>query len=987
MKSAILPHLLSCPVLDRLLFLADRLHSSVDKISSWIEILRGSCLSTGVGECTSAPTSLAQSALSLRVSISSSCLVLTTKTAACNVLLGDSQSLDNTPATGLLAASFTRETLFWFPHFGYLKTSSPALQVQHKANMTNQSTDRQTGRSRRYTVSRLLELAPQNRIINFDLSKFSYDAARAGVVPPLGACAMSTRRTASDKPRGWSRESSSSQEELIVYRGNRIPKGGPERQPAVPPTGDLAQQDKGFARFLEKHSSPTHQRVTAGGRIVPMEQRPRPPPFTLPHAQQDQDSGRKDNANNTGQDETIAFPAFVPDMGHQGKPNQDGTDGQVVQPPVHMLANRNVVPAAINVNLMAYPDAYAMDAASCPPPLSPGMMTAPLFPNMYDPFGMQSAQMYPPATLAITAPLAHFSGNMEAPYPMPMLAQPEVPVVPPMDPMPPPQTGLNAPDELHSNKMLQSALARYNDLDQQIKNLDRHRALGDHDPLLATQRMNIVEMRAEARSLYNYWTSIVSNDLKAIGKQAADRPTSTLNVQAAAYVPLNSTAPAAAQSSDITKVFAHGDSNGLQMTRRNTPKPGPRRIPIVAPPEKTSSAGKRFKDNTASYIGSVEVDEWGARIGEPPEDIELQQSEMLLKLSRELSISPQESTHSSTAPKSAAVSIEVTSKSATLEDHPGDHDQNRTGQPDQEIREWLPTQLGRAPPKVEACYEVQLDAMRLPKRFITTVRLPGGTITEVRGQGLRRPPSFEMDEFERHYWTSKPELTDDITANFLDVRLADEDMPANRVNDYMDSNRNKGESQQGYNPKENALVVAKTSMESLGGKQTNFVAGDQPTRSVFLSSSLVLPRFGRQAYTSIITTSTDSGGLSTFGQPLALPPNVMSRVDNRPGWSMSEHSRNGVEVPYDAANIKGHSSVSVQNVHAMGRLPHMLDGATDHQRRTAAWALSAAGGVRSPQPAQASTASASIQHGGPRDGEIGGVTLGNDGVYRPPIVK
>jgi len=137
----------------------------------------------------------------------------------------------------------------------------------------------------------------------------------------------------------------------------------------------------------------------------------------------------------------------------------------------------------------------------------------------------------------------------------------------------------------------------------------------------------------------------------------------------------------------------------------------------------------------------------------------------------------------------------------------------------------------------------------------------------------------------------------------------------------------------------------------------------------------------------MITTSTDSGGLSTCGQPLALPPNVISRVDNKAGWSMREHSRNGVEVPYDAANIKGNSSVSVQNVHAMGRLPHMLDGATDNQRRTAAWALSAAGGVRSPQLAQGSTATANTQHGGPRDGGIGEVNLGHDDVYRPPIVN
>ncbi|KIV87231.1 hypothetical protein PV11_02789 [Exophiala sideris] len=790
---------------------------------------------------------------------------------------------------------------------------------------------------------------------------------------------MSTRRTVSDRPRGWSHESSSSQEELIVYRGNRIPKGGPERQPLVPPTGELAQQDKGFARFLEKHSSPTHQRVTAGGRIVPMEQRPRPPPFSLPHGQQDPDSGRKDNPNNGGQDDTIAFPAFVPDMGHQGKPNQDGTDGQVVQPAVHMLPSGNVMPAAINVNLMAYHDAYAMDATSCQPPFSPGTMTAPLFPGMYDPFGISAAQMYPPASLAITAPLTGFSGNMEAPFPMHMLAQPELPFVPAMDAMPAPQTGLKVPDDLHSNKMLQAAVARYNDLDQQLKNLDRHRAMGDHDPQLANQRMHIVEMRAEAKSVANYWTSVYSNDLKAIGKQAADRPTSTLNVQAAAYVPLNPTAPPAAQSSDNSKTVTQGDSNGSQVVRKNSHKPGPRRIPIVAPPEKTSSVGKPFKDDTASYGGSVEVDEWGARIGEPPEDIQLQQSEMLLKLGRELSISPQESTHSSAALQTAAMSTEVTLKSAAVEDQPGDHDKHGTEEPDPASREWLPTQPGRAPPKVEACYEVQLDAMRLPKGFITTVRLPGGTVTEVRGQGLRRPPSFEMDEFERHYWTSKPELTDDITANFLEVRLACEDVPANRVNDYVDFTRNKGESQ-GNNPKENALVVAKNSMESLGGKQSNFVAGDQFTRPP-------VPRFGRQAFTSAITTSTDSGGLFTFGQPPALPPNVMSRADNKAGWSMSEHSRNGVEVPYDAANIKGHSSVSVQNVHAMGRLPHMLDGATDNQRRTAAWALSAAGGVRSPQLAHGMSATANTHHGGPRDGEIGGVTLQNGDVYRPPLVK
>ena len=45
----------------------------------------------------------------------------------------------------------------------------------------------------------------------------------------------------------------------------------PARQPKNPPRGNLAQNDTGFARFLKEHSSPKHQRVTAGGRIVPMD--------------------------------------------------------------------------------------------------------------------------------------------------------------------------------------------------------------------------------------------------------------------------------------------------------------------------------------------------------------------------------------------------------------------------------------------------------------------------------------------------------------------------------------------------------------------------------------------------------------------------------------------------------------------------------------------------------------------------------------------
>ena len=43
----------------------------------------------------------------------------------------------------------------------------------------------------------------------------------------------------------------------------------PMRQPHAPPNGSVLQRHDGFVRFLKQHASPPHQRVTAGGRIVP----------------------------------------------------------------------------------------------------------------------------------------------------------------------------------------------------------------------------------------------------------------------------------------------------------------------------------------------------------------------------------------------------------------------------------------------------------------------------------------------------------------------------------------------------------------------------------------------------------------------------------------------------------------------------------------------------------------------------------------------
>ena len=55
--------------------------------------------------------------------------------------------------------------------------------------------------------------------------------------------------------------------------------GRPNRQPLAPPEDKVMQQHAGFARFLKQHASPPHNRVTAGGRIVPAGPLSPPPMF------------------------------------------------------------------------------------------------------------------------------------------------------------------------------------------------------------------------------------------------------------------------------------------------------------------------------------------------------------------------------------------------------------------------------------------------------------------------------------------------------------------------------------------------------------------------------------------------------------------------------------------------------------------------------------------------------------------------------------
>lgn len=596
---------------------------------------------------------------------------------------------------------------------------------------------------------------------------------------------MATRRSLSDRPRGSSQESSESQEDLVLYRGFRL-VNGPERQPSVPPSTQRAQQDEGFARFLKKHSSPTHQRVTAGGRIVPMDHRSRPPPFTLPQPKQAKelefangvDSDVERSNNDTDQN------ASKQELSSHFKLPTEGAEGQYIHAQLPMIDNRNMMSGPFTANLMATTDTFAVDAHRLQTPFyNNGVLPPPTFLNMYDPFGFAPGQMYPAGTMPHNAPLTGFSGNMEPPYQMPLVPSPENNCLPTTDTVSNDQRPPSVPDDQHSRNMLQDAINRFDDLDQQLKNLDRHRAMGERDPQVVSQRVTIVGLRADAKASMNYWTSVVENKLKALGRKYAEGTTHTFNVEAADYVPLSA--------------GSHANGNSFNnyppaVALKVPPKRGHRRIPIVAPRKNSSGYSKNDQGTETVF---VEVDEWGARIGDPPDEIQLEQSKMLLELDRELSISPQDSFNSSGSGSGTGLSPAVTSKSSPDKDNLAKVNPEQKGAMHYGNSEWLPNKSEGVPTTVEAFYEVQLDAMRLPVGFTTTVRLPDGSTSVIAGQGLRRPPSVKMDEFERGYWTKKPDLSSEMAANFVNITA---DAGASHVDRYNRKENTMVDTQSGF---------------------------------------------------------------------------------------------------------------------------------------------------------------------------------------------
>ena len=586
---------------------------------------------------------------------------------------------------------------------------------------------------------------------------------------------MATRRVVSDQPRNWSQESSESQEEVVAYTGRGVMQ--PARQPTVPPGAEEinAHKDKGFARFLEKHSSPTHQRVTTGGRIVPMEQRQRPPVFSLPVSSNGAGDLRKDSPKQPQSPHILA--PIQKEMTNRVSPEVGMKATEVALPSVSMRSEAtDNYPTGNGLDpSFVFPAAqFVPNAVSAQSPTFPLIQPVPLFPGLsLDGYAVQPAPSFPMAGFPFGQGTSTYPGPLGTPYHPSLYSYGDTYGIPCPMPMANGQAAL-----MYCQHMLLAAKATFEELDKQLKSIDRLRATINHDINVTNQRMAIVTQRADVKKEITYWEEKLAfeQNNQAATRHHATQQGSPLNVQAESYVPLKS-APATATKPLSAAIMVESKSERCDAstnTHQPTTKVRRRAIPIVAPPKASPSTkrktGKGAESCFSSPASDPGVDEWGVRIGRPPPHIERRQSEMLAAIIRAQSDSPDEPVGSSVI----ASTSQASSKSSSFNQQAVAVIPEPISENDSETIDWLPVKPGNAPATVEAYYELQLDAMRLPQGVVSKVRLPDGTYHEVPGRGLQRPPSFNMDDFERRYWTSKPVVTKEMADQFVHVERSAE---------------------------------------------------------------------------------------------------------------------------------------------------------------------------------------------------------------------
>lgn len=329
-------------------------------------------------------------------------------------------------------------------------------------------------------------------------------------------------KTMNRHSRGCSGSSSGSStlQDTVRRASHRVPS----RQPAHPPQGTLAQSNAGFAKFLKEHTSPKHQRVTAGGRIVPFELDTKvAPEFKLPVKIDGQDKGQRSPSNQS----VRITPNRKPKGPGQDRPIQSSGNFKPKPIPVVGLSPFDSTPTAA-------PSQAGSNARPSSPGQQPQQQRNMTFPN-------PAAPLFQPSTEATSVNACNFMNNVAeqpnwsaAPCFSSMSQPPQPPMLPGMynfgiptctspgvtQPTPQlfqfPPTGavLNASAPIAAQPLLQpwastqaleDATREFENISKELEDLDRYLAIRFQiDPtakrILVEQRMELVEKKNAARA-------------------------------------------------------------------------------------------------------------------------------------------------------------------------------------------------------------------------------------------------------------------------------------------------------------------------------------------------------------------------------------------------------------------------------------------------------------------------------------------------------
>ncbi|KAK5103619.1 hypothetical protein LTS08_003037 [Lithohypha guttulata] len=737
---------------------------------------------------------------------------------------------------------------------------------------------------------------------------------------------MSSRKSSASIARSANNETASTAD-LLVFQGNRVLR--PDRQPTFPPPVER-QKDEGFVKFLKKHSSPTHNRITAGGRIVPMEPRS-PPPFSLPsnitNCPQAQSSSQPSDKN-TGKTDDNQWTLLPPH-------SQDQND-YILQNEREQALQFNVEPPSMS-DLGAPHDVYSysghsgygyqgtqMAMGNVPAPM---VMPSPVH-TMYSTPQAGGPVMHQSPTQQILMGYQH-NGMPNMGMGVSLVDQYNADGWPVFNlayaqPMPPQQV-------MPPQQMLAAYEQHYASLDQQLKDIDRHRAMHHLDARLAAQRKVIVQQRSDAKDTIKEFQVMLG--LRRQFNTSQDSWDTGFNVDAPAYIPrTNITAGSTVTHKPSFDIFQ--DSSAIEKPRLNGQK---RVIPIVAPPERRDMAkpGQNVPSRYLSEKQSTNADGWAIDDVPGPANTESGQDDSYGMGSQgQLSLEYIPSSTSDSGQRSGSSSQETSWGAA----HDlSDKEETKLGQ----VVQVIPA--SNAPP-VDITHEYRLihEALQRPKNVSTQVRVLDGTVMNVRGQEI---PPCAFPEVARAP-SSRTQWPHQNSASVKSIR-----------------------------------DTSKNEQEVLGGLQTLAIQDD----FVGKENMSIAPRVHQKAATdaflsqfnaveenmamvvepetqSLRTASNEQNmnnlaNMQGYHQPssgkVASREN-MSTPNAHPvfkaDWNRTADvvAEDGFAVSPDTLNNKGYSMVSVQNVHAVGSLPNNFDGAIEARQSVRAQ-LASATKARSPR--------------------------------------